>query len=153
MKYSFVIPCYNSENTISIVVNEIAETMNKENITSFDYEIVLINDYSKDNTGKIIKQLAQTHNNITAIQFSKNFGQDSACLAGYAQTSGQYIITLDDDGQTPACEVMTLINKLEEGYDVVFGKYPQKHHSKFRNWGSRVNDFMACKLINKPKDL
>lgn len=153
MKYSFVIPCYNSESTISIVVEEISDTMKKENISYFDYEIILVNDYSKDNTSEKIKQLAQTNSNIIAIQFSKNFGQDSACLAGYAHTSGEYVITLDDDGQTPACEVMTLINKLEDGYDVVFGKYPQKHHSKFRNWGSKVNDFMACKLINKPKDL
>lgn len=153
MKYSYVIPCYNSELTIPIVVNEIKETMGKENIAVNDYEIILVNDYSKDQTGNVIKDLALQNSNITAIQFAKNFGQDSACLAGYSISQGDLIITLDDDGQTPANEVMTLINKINEGYDVVFGKYTHKHHSKFRNWGSRVNDYMACKLINKPKDL
>lgn len=153
MKYSYIIPCYNSEATISIVVNEIKETMSKENISDKEYEIILVNDYSKDNTGNVIKQLSLTNKNIISIQFAKNFGQDSACLAGYSFAKGELVITLDDDGQTPANEVMTLINKINEDYDVVFGKYSHKHHSKFRNWGSKVNDFMACKLINKPKDL
>ena len=153
MKYSYIIPCYNSEATISIVVNEIQETMSKENISDEEYEIILVNDYSKDKTGNVIKQLSLTKKNIISIQFAKNFGQDSACLAGYSFAKGELVITLDDDGQTPANEVMTLINKINEGYDVVFGKYSHKHHSKFRNWGSKVNDFMACKLINKPKDL
>lgn len=153
MKYSYIIPCYNSEATISIVVNEIQETMSKENISDEEYEIILVNDYSKDKTENVIKQLSLTKKNIISIQFAKNFGQDSACLAGYSFAKGELVITLDDDGQTPANEVMTLINKINEGYDVVFGKYSHKHHSKFRNWGSKVNDFMACKLINKPKDL
>ena len=153
MRYTYVIPCYNSEQTIKIVIKEIDDTMQKENVATNDYEIILVNDYSKDNTGSVINDLSNTHNNITAIQFAKNFGQDSALLAGYHYAKGDIVITLDDDGQTPANEVMTLVNKINEGYDVVFGKYAHKHHSKFRNFGSKVNDFMACKLIGKPKDL
>lgn len=149
MKYSFVIPCYNSEKTIIDVVNEINNTMIKKDD---EYEIILINDYSCDKTNDVIFELAK-NKNITALEMSRNFGQHAALLAGYKHVKGEYIISLDDDGQTPANEVYTLINKIDEGYDVVFASYPNKHHSIFRNLGSKINDIMACKLIDKPKDL
>ncbi|MEG0408146.1 MAG: glycosyltransferase, partial [Bacilli bacterium] len=71
----------------------------------------------------------------------------------YRASSGKYVISLDDDGQTPADEVDILLNKIIEGYDVVFARYPSKKHSWFKNFGSKINDIMACQLINKPKDL
>ena len=116
------------------------------------YEIILVNDYSKDNTEQVIFQLADQPQ-IKAITLAKNCGQDSACLAGYRASSGDLVISLDDDGQTPANEVDKLILKLNEGYDVVIAHYPNKHHSGFRNWGSRINDHMECKLLGKPKEL
>lgn len=151
MKYSFVIPCYNSAKTIESVVDEVNETM--ERLNHQDFNIVLVNDYSPDNTRNVIFGLASKYDNIIAITMAKNFGQHAALLAGYKYADGDYVISLDDDGQTPADEVDVLINKLEEGYDVVFASYDNKHHSSFRNFGSKVNDLMAVKLINKPKDL
>lgn len=148
MKYSFVIPCYNSEKTINGVIDEINLIMKNNS-----FEIILVNDFSSDNTLGIINNLAANFENITAISFAKNFGQHAALIAGYRQVTGDIIISLDDDGQTPANEVFNLINKLNEGYDVVYAKYSQKKHSFFRNIGSKVNDYMAVKLINKPKDL
>lgn len=150
MKYSFVIPCYNSANSIKDVVQEIQDKMQEMQETS--YEIILVNDCSRDNTEQVIFKLAE-QSNIRAITFARNAGQDSACLAGYRASCGDYVISLDDDGQTPANEVDKLISKLEEGYDVVIAHYPNKHHSGFRNWGSRMNDYMECSLLGKPKDL
>lgn len=150
MKYSFVIPCYNSEKTVGSVVKEIQNTMKS---ISDSYEIILVNDFSKDHTKEVIFGLAENNKNVKAVSFAKNFGQHSALLAGYRYTEGEYVISLDDDGQTPADQVGRLINKLNEGYDVVFAKYNNKHHTAFRNFGSRVNDYMACKLIGKPKEL
>lgn len=151
MKYSFVIPCYNSEKTIFSVVDEIQKAMTE--FGDEGYEIILINDYSTDDTRRIIFDLAKNDTKITAITMSRNFGQHAALLAGYKQVRGEYIVSLDDDGQTPANEVFKLINKCGEGYDVVFASYPNKHHSWFRNFGSKINDIMACKLIDKPKNL
>ncbi|SJZ58480.1 glycosyltransferase family 2 protein [Anaerorhabdus furcosa] len=151
MKYSFVIPCYNSEATIKVVVSEIFETMQSHN--ELDFEIILVNDYSKDGTENVIFNLSNENTNVTAITMSKNFGQHSALLAGYSFTSGDIVISLDDDGQTPANQVYDLINKLEEGYDVIFAKYPDKQHNFMRNLGSKLNDVMANKLMNKPKNL
>ena len=151
IKYSFVIPCYKSELTITNVVEEIFLKMSELKEKSF--EVILINDCSPDNTKDIIFNLSNEHDNIIAIHLSKNFGQHSALLAGYSYATGNYIISLDDDGQTPANQVDRLINKINEGYDVVFARYELKKHSFFRNFGSRLNDFMAVKLINKPNNL
>jgi glycosyltransferase involved in cell wall biosynthesis len=150
VKYSFVIPCYNSEKTIGGVVREIQEKMKAMNESSF--EIILVNDFSRDRTEDVIFKLAE-QSNIRAISFAKNAGQDAACLAGYRASCGDYVISLDDDGQTPADEVDRLINKLNEGYDVVIAHYPNKQHSGFRNWGSGVNDKMEIDLLGKPKNL
>lgn len=151
MKYSFVIPCYNSSKTIESVVIEIRNKMIE--LKEESYEIILVNDYSPDNTKEVIFNLSDKYNNIISINFSKNFGQHAALLAGYSKAKGEYVVSLDDDGQTPANQVDRLISKLNEGFDVVFANYKHKHHSTFRNFGSKVNDFMAEKLINKPKGL
>ena len=121
MKLSFVIPCYRSENTIETVVQEIRDTMATRPGT--DYEIVLVNDCSPDNVWQVIKRLANDDAHIKGICLAKNFGQHCALMAGYAQTTGDYVISLDDDGQTPASESFKLVDKLEEGYDVVYGYY------------------------------
>lgn len=84
---------------------------------------------------------------------SRNFGQASALMAGYRHVHGDIIVSLDDDGQTPPAEMFRLIDALDEDTDVVYASYPAKHHSAFRNFGSKVNDWMATWLMGKPKDL
>ena len=150
MKYSFVIPCYNSSQSISLVVKEIQDKMLEMQET--EYEIILVNDHSKDNTKEVIFSLADQPN-IRAISLAKNSGQDAACLCGYKASKGDYIISLDDDGQNPANEVDKLINKLNEGYDVVIAHYPNKQHESWRNIGSKVNDIMEIEMLGKPKEL
>lgn len=151
-KLSFVIPCYNSERTVGHVVAEIDEAFLGNG--RYEYEIILVNDASpKDNTLETIKRLAVENPRVTAVGLSRNFGQDSALMAGYSLAKGNYIISLDDDGQNPAKEAWKLLEKLEEGWDVVFGRYLHKKHSPFKNFGSSVNDKMAQILLNKPKDL
>lgn len=149
-KLSFVIPCYYSEKTISLVVDDIFEAFPKED---YQYEIILVNDGSKDNTFSVIKGLADKFPQVIAVNLAKNFGQDAALMAGYTYATGEYIISLDDDCQNPPAEAHKLIAKIEEGYDAVFGKYHTKQHSAFKNWGSRLNDKMATMLLKKPKDL
>ena len=100
MLVSFVIPCYRSEITLPKVVDEIDETM--KGLISYDYEIILVNDSSPDNTWETIKTLVSEHSNITGINFAKNFGQHGALMAGLRESKGDYVICLDDDGQTPA---------------------------------------------------
>lgn len=149
-KISFVIPCYNSEKTIGVVVDEIIETVTKNG--NYDYEIILVNDSSPDNVFNTIAKLCQNNKKIKGIDLARNFGQHSAIMAGFNHITGDIVVCLDDDGQTPADEMFTLIDKLDEN-DLIFAKYKDKKHSFFRNAGSWVNDKMAQWLIGKPRDL
>lgn len=151
MKLSFVIPCYRSENTIETVVQEIRDTVATRSGT--DYEIVLVNDCSPDGVWQVIKRLAANDNHIKGICLAKNFGQHCALMAGYGQATGDYIISLDDDGQTPASESFKLVDKLEEGYDVVYGYYEHSAQHLFRRFGTWVNKKMAEAIIGQPKTL
>ena len=151
MVVSFVIPCYRSQKTLKLVVDEISETMRQDE--RYSYEIILVNDSSPDETLTTIKELCMARPEITGIDLAKNFGQQSALMAGMHFAKGEVIVCLDDDGQTPASEVQKLLNKINEGYDVVYAKYAQKKHSGMRNAGSRLNALMTEKLLNKPKEL
>lgn len=150
-KVSFVIPCYRSEKTLEGVVSEIKETMQK--LQKYSFEIILVNDSSPDNTWQTIQKVCLENDNVVGVNLSKNFGQHAALMAGMRETVGDYVVCLDDDGQTPANEVDKLLNALEEGNDAVYAKYGNKKHSAFRNLGSRVNDLMARMMLGKPKEL
>ncbi len=151
-KVSFVIPCYRSENTVEGVVNEIQETM-QTMAEKYSYEIILINDCSPDNTMGTIRRICEENSQIKGIGFSRNFGQHAALMAGLRQSDGDYVVCLDDDGQTPADEVGKLLDKLEEGFDAVYAEYEHKQHSGFRNLGSKVNELMTRIMLEKPKNL
>lgn len=148
---SFVIPCYRSEQTIGRVVEEIDRSMGE--LGGYEYEIVLVNDASPDDTFEAIRALCAGRKNICGVNLAKNFGQHAALMAGFRHVRGDIVVCLDDDGQTPADEVGKLLAKLEEGYDVVYAKYSHKQHSLFRNFGSRVNERMTRVMLGKPKNL
>lgn len=151
MKISYVIPCYRSEKTLEAVIDEIKSTMLE--LDKYTYEIILVNDCSPDNTFGVIRKLCSENKNIIGINHAKNFGQHAALMAGFNYVSGDIIVCLDDDGQTPANEVGKLLSKLDEGYDVVYAKYEHKMHSSFRNFGSYLNNKMTEKMLFKPKEL
>lgn len=149
---SFVIPCYCSEHTIGSVVDEIRRTMPA--LPEYDYEIILVNDCSPDDTYSVISGLAREDRRITAVDLARNFGQHAAIMAGLSHTRGEYVVCLDDDGQTPADEVGKLLAKLDEGYDVAYASYGHhKQHNAFRNFGSWLNGKMTEIMLGKPKDL
>lgn len=150
-RLSFVIPCYRSEQTIEKVVEEIINTV--EEHQQYTYEIILVSDYSPDNVFGVITKMCESNENITGVELSQNFGQHAALMAGYRVATGDLIISLDDDGQTPAKDVFKLVDKLNKGYDVVYASYNEKRHSVFRRIGSFINDMMAQQLIKKPKHL
>ena len=140
-KLSFVIPCYRSENTVMKVVEEIEETVSTRQ--GYSYEIILVNDGSPDNVWDVIKQISQKDEHVIGINLAKNFGQHSALLAGYNQCSGDYVISLDDDGQTPANELYSLVDELEKGYDLVYASYGEVHQKLFRRLGSKFAKAMS----------
>ena len=145
---SFVIPCYKSALTIRQVVDEIKGTMENE-----EFEIVLINDASPDNTFDVIRELCVENVYVIGINLNENFGQHAALMAGFHHVNGDIVVCLDDDGQTPANEAGKLITAILQGHDAVYARYEKKRHSRFRNFGSYINELMARILLEKPKDL
>lgn len=150
-KVSVIIPCYYSENTIIEVVEKTIEEFNKFN--NYSCEFILVNDGSDDKTFDKIFALAEKYPFVTGIDLAKNFGQHNAIIAGMSLAKGDYIIGMDDDFQTHPSQIGKLISKIEEGYDVVYGKFPQRHHSFIRNLQSRLSEFSANYLIDNPKGL
>ena len=152
--FSFVIPCYNSTNTIESVVDEICAMMNRD-FPDYLFEIILVNDGSPNGTTyDKICSIAKVNNHVKGINLARNFGQPSAVMAGLNHASGDYVVCGDDDGQTPFNEFPRLFEKITEGYDAVEGKFTQhEKRSLFRVFGTKMNEWMATFLINKPKGL
>lgn len=150
-KISFVIPCYRSAKTLQGVIREIETTVRE--IGKYDWEIILVNDSSPDDTWEVIKKICAGNGHAMGVNLAKNFGQHAALMAGFRYAGGDFVMCLDDDGQTPADEMGKLIDELEGGRDVVYAKYDHKMHSAFRNFGSRLNELMARFMLGKPKEL
>lgn len=150
--YSFVIPCYNSSESIRHVVELTMEEMEKMNRREFEF--VLVNDYSSSpKTMPVLKKLAEEYPCVTVLNLAKNAGQHNAIMAGLNYAKGDILIGMDDDMQTHPSQLPYLFEELEKGYDIVYGYYPEKKHSAFRNFGSWVNYISVRILIGKPKEL
>jgi len=146
---SFVIPCYGSENTISSVVNDIIATVKDED----EYEIICINDGSKDNVYDVLFKIARDNKKIKVINLSKNFGQHNAIMCGFRHAKGDIIVCLDDDGQTDPTQCYKLINALDDNTDIVFAKYIHIHQNWFRIFCSYINKCMSISLLGMPKNI
>ena len=146
---SIIIPVYNSEKTISLVVSKIIDNISDK----YNYETILVNDNSSDNSYLECINLSKKYDFIKFINLSKNFGQHNAILAGLNYAKGGYIIILDDDLQTDPKNIIDLINKIEEGFDVVYANYKSKYHERFHNLGSKFNDLIMNILFHKPKNI
>ena len=153
MLYSVVIPCYRSDQTIRKVVELTMEQFEKMNID--DYEFVLVDDSSPDGgkTVRTLRSLVKDYPSVKAVELAKNSGQHNAVMAGLNYAGGDIIIAMDDDMQTHPSQLPLILGKLDEGYDIVYGYYPQKKHSGFRNFGSYVNYATVRFLLKKPKGL
>ena len=149
MKYSFVIPCYNSSESIRHVVELTIEEMKKMN--RLDFEFILVNDCSSSpKTIQVLRELAEMYSSVTALNLAKNAGQHNAIMAGLNYAQGDILIGMDDDMQTHPSQLTYLFEELEKGYDIVYGYYPEKKHSAFRNFGSWINYMSVRILIGKP---
>ena len=145
---SFVIPCYHSQDTLAPVVRDIFKTVDAD--ARYDCEVILVNDNPPDDTWRLISHLCEEDDRVKGACMMHNFGQHAALMAGLGMASGDVVVLLDDDGQTPPAEALKLVEALSEEVDVVYGDYPeQKFANIFRQLGSKMNDLMACWLLQK----
>lgn len=153
MLYSIIIPCYNSAPTIRKVVELTMEELTR--LGKVPYEFVLVDDFSPDNGATLLEleTLANEYSCVKIVELARNSGQHNAVMAGLNYASGDVLIAMDDDLQTHPSQLPILFEEFEKGYDIVYGYYPQKKHSLFRNFGSYVNYLSVRILIGKPKDM
>lgn len=152
MKLSFVIPCYRSEKTITMVLDEIADVMKERPDVKF--EVVCVNDCSPDNVLQVLISLANKRSYLKVIDFMRNFGKDSAIMAGLSAIDGDIAIVMDDDFQCPTYEVWRLIEPLLSGEsDISTALYEIKMESGIKQFGSNVQKFFAQSMIGQPKDV
>lgn len=116
---SIVVPCYNEQESVYIFHKEIVKLFSN-NLTDYNYEVIYINDGSKDNTLKEIIKISEGDENVKYISFSRNFGKESALYAGLESVTGDYVAVMDVDLQDPPEMLIDMIKGIEEdGYDVV----------------------------------
>lgn len=151
MLISIVIPCYYSEKSIRKVVKLVIEEFEKNE--GYECEFVLVNDGSKDGTFEEIKKLGAEHPNVCGVNLMRNFGQHNALMASLQYANGDYILGMDDDLQTHPSQIFKLIHKIEEGYDLVYGTYPEKKNSSLKNLSSKLNEVSSRIMLNRPKEI
>ena len=147
-KISIVIPSFNEEGNISIIVNTLHEVFQK---TNYNYELIFVDDGSKDKTLSVLQELSKKDSKLFYAELSRNFGHQNALMAGLDIASGDCFITMDGDMQHPPELIPQLLSKWEEGYDVVytrrledknlpyFKKATSKYFYKFINYISEIN--------------
>lgn len=152
MKFSVIIPCYNSTPILRTLILETKEVFHNMGVK--EYEFVLVNDCSPNlNTVPFLKELANEFCEIKLIDLAKNTGQANAQVAAMNYVTGDVIVNMDDDMQTHPKNIPILLNKLDEGYDLVLGKYISKKHSLFRNFLTKADDVFEAIFIKKPKNI
>ena len=138
MSCSVVIPIYNSEPILEELISRLSSIL--PGLFS-NYEAILVNDGSRDRSWEVSEGLARKHNWVRAINLMRNYGQHNALLCGIRAAKSAVIVTMDDDLQHPPEEIHKLIDKLHDGYDVVYG-YPQHEtHGVWRNLASQVTKY------------
>ncbi len=145
---SIVIPVYNSEKSLAELYEGLSEAL-KQKYNRF--EIILVDDGSKDGSFKVMCRLRSSDPDVKVVRLDGNFGQQNAILCGIRQASGDYVITMDDDLQHPPSEVIRLINKLDEGFDVVYGIPADRQHTAIRRLGTVLTDLVFERICGKPE--
>jgi len=152
---SIVVPLLDEQENIESLYNEIKTVLEGK----YSYEIIFIDDGSTDASFEILSQLQASDNHVRVIRFRRNFGQTAAMSAGFDHARGHYVIPLDADRQNDPADIPAMIEKLNEGYDIVSGWRKKRHDraltrllpSKIANWiiakitGVKLHDF-GCTL-------
>jgi glycosyltransferase involved in cell wall biosynthesis len=144
---SVVVPVFNSEESLPILVNRLEAVMPT---VADRFELILVNDGSRDNSWAVIRDMAQKYSWIHAINLMRNSGQHNALLCGIRAAQYEVTITLDDDLQQPPEEIHKLLAKYQEGYDVVYGAPNKLPHEFWRNFSSRFTKRVMSLVMGVP---
>lgn len=144
LKLSIIIPCYNEEQ---VIIKTYQETI--QYIQQYDYEIILVNDGSTDKTLSLIQTLAKEDKRVKYISFSRNFGKESAMLAGLTYACGDCIIIMDSDLQHPPYLINQMVEYFTRGYDQVIAKRTRKGDNPQKTFLAKI----YYKIVNHLTDV
>ena len=144
-KISIVAPVFNESESLDAFISELMECLSE---VDFEYEIILVDDGSKDGSSKIIEEAANKYSEITGICFKRNFGQTAAMLAGFDNAKGEYFVPIDSDLQNDPRDIVKLLAKAEEGFDIVSGWRKNRKDKFLRSFCSRVANRMLSRFLN-----
>lgn len=149
MLISVIVPCYNSTQMLNRLIDETRKVFQEQGIEN--YEFVLVNDCSPNpDSRERIWNLGKENKDVKVIDLAKNTGQANAQMAALNFAEGDIIINMDDDMQTHPKNIPILLDKLEEGFDLVLGKYIKKKHSFFRNMLTQMDNVFEGFVLHKP---
>lgn len=132
---SVVVPVYNSESSLALLIARLEPVLTS---LAIPYEVVLVNDASRDHSWEIIRDLARTREWLVGINLMRNYGQHNALLCGIRAVTKEAIVTMDDDLQNPPEEITKLLAELDAGFDVVYGTPLKEQHGLLRNMASQI---------------
>jgi glycosyltransferase involved in cell wall biosynthesis len=141
---SVIIPVYNSETTLGELTSRLKPVLS--NLFSA-YEIIFVVDGTPDQSWSVIQTLVKKDNHLRAFNLMRNFGQHNALLCGILAAQYELIVTLDDDLQQPPEELPKLVEKMNEGFDVVYGIPEQEHHGAFRDFASTFTKIVLSSVM------
>jgi len=144
---SIVIPVYNSQDSLAILVSRIGPVLAN---ACRAFEAIFVNDCSSDNSWNQIKDLTGKYPWVVGIDLMRNYGQHNALLCGIRRARYDIIITMDDDLQNPPEEIPVLLSKLDEGFDVVYGVPQKQQHGLLRNFASWITKKVLQKTMGVP---
>ena len=140
---SVVVPLFNEEENVPILIKRIAKELD---ITSYEYEIICVDDGSSDETFAVLKKVASENQQLKVVKFRKNAGQTPAMVAGIKQAAGDIVVTMDGDLQNDPSDIATLVKKIEEGYDIVVG---WRHKRQDKLVSRKIPSVIANWIIGK----
>lgn len=135
-KISVIVPCYNEQESLPLLYQELCQLMKAE--PEYEWEILFVNDGSKDETLQVIQSLSKQDSSVSYVDLSRNYGKETAMLAGFDYAQGDACVIMDADLQHPPMVVREMLRKWEEGYDDVYGK------RKTRAKESRLRKNLSC---------
>jgi dolichol-phosphate mannosyltransferase len=147
IRYSIVVPVFNEEEVIRFTYERLTQVMRG---LEEPYELIFVNDGSRDNTYSILGELAQEDSSVVVLDFARNFGHQLAITAGMDYARGQAIVVIDADLQDPPELIVEMIAKWREGYDVVYAKRVER---KGETWFKKVSASLFYRLLQRMSDI
>jgi glycosyltransferase involved in cell wall biosynthesis len=141
---SVVVPVYNSELTLLRLVERLLSVLS---VLAHDYELVLVNDGSRDQSWRVIQRIARENKWVRGINLMRNYGQHNAILCGIRAARFDILVTMDDDLQHPPEEIHKLLAKLDEGFEVVYGYPEHQQHGQLRDIASGLTKLALQKSM------